>query len=91
MKEGMWSLGLKAEKELDGQKGTGVRRMFLAEERRIQARPGSGGGLQAKSVEDLNAECAVSVLHGGCLMGITWALPEPVNLSQGVGLGVGGF
>ena len=65
MKEGMWSLGPKAEKELDGQKGTGVRRMFLAEERRIQARPGSGGGLQAKSVEDLNAECAVSVLHGG--------------------------
>ena len=49
VKEGMWRLGPKAEKELDGRKGTGVHRMFLAEERmRIQAWPGGGGGLQDK-------------------------------------------
>lgn len=37
----------KAEKELGGQKGTGVHRASLAEERmRMQAWPGGGGGLQ---------------------------------------------
>lgn len=47
VKEGMWCLGPKAEKELGGQKGTGVHRVFLAEERmRIQAQPGGGRGLQ---------------------------------------------
>ena len=50
-----------------------------------------GEGCKIRGVEDLNAERAVRVLHAGCLMGITWALPEPVNLPQGVGLGVGGF
>lgn len=42
-----------------------------------------GEGCKITGVEDLNAQRAVSVLHAGCLMGITWALPEPVNLSQG--------
>lgn len=73
--EGMWSLGLQGREGIRLAEGTGVHRAFLAEERmRMQACRVVGEGCKVTGVGDLNAQRAVSVLHAGRLMGITWAM-----------------